>query len=220
MRFGRDLLRGLRSTGCGLTCAIALVLGSPAGADDWDDDEGLFAETGSYLSLGWTYAVEDIDSPIGDTDAGKGIQQVSHSSDAQGVNVIFGQRALEWFSVEVEYEFVDGFEIEDSDAAVEFDLDIHTVTMNAKVFPLHGLLNQVNEGRLQPHMVLGFGMMATKDFGIDAARAIVLRMGGGLDYFINPKWSVFGKASYVLPFGNLDGLRYVSTSLGVRYHLD
>ncbi len=86
MDLGRGLLRCL----CVLSCAVTLLVGVPAIADDWDDDEsGVFSETGNYLSMGWNYAVADEDGTIGDLGGRKGGQQVAGSIDeTEGLNII------------------------------------------------------------------------------------------------------------------------------------
>jgi hypothetical protein len=43
------------------------------------------------------------------------------------------------------------------------------------------------------------------------------RFGGGVDIYFNPNIAVVIDAGYVLPTGDLDGLDYVSFSVGFQY---
>ena len=101
-----------------------------------------------------------------------------------------------------------------------FRIQVHTFTMNTKAYPLYRWLKKFNEGRLQPNLIFGFGMMYSGDLDISAPRSFMLRMGGGFEYFVAPKWAGYFDATYVLPFGNLEGLEYTSLSFGLQYHFE
>ena len=198
--------------------ACLLLFGSPAGAQDWDD-EAEFTDLGGYISAGYSYAAENVKSRIGRNEGDKkGWQDVDGNvDDAMGVNLVFGYRSLEFFSVEAEYEFLDGFDFTNT-SGEDFEVQVHTAMVNSKLFLFHPWLKDFHKGRLQPSAHFGFGIMFADDLDISASRSFTIRAGGAIDYFVNYQWSVFAKTSYVIPFGNLQGLRYLSTTAGVSYH--
>lgn len=205
----------------GLIGVPALLFTPTASAQDWEDEEaGFFVEGGTYFSLGFSWVAQDLDNKIGQSSKDKGFHIVEdEAKNAEGINVVFGKRATENFAVELQFEYADGFHFFDADGDY-FELKVYTTTMNLKVLPFHDLLRGVNEGRIQPHLLGGFGLMATRDLDIDTGAAIAFRAGGGLDYFINEKWALNLKSSYVYPFGLLKGLRFVSSSIGFSYQLE
>jgi opacity protein-like surface antigen len=218
--------RGSRSislllVGLGVVSILALLVSPCAFADEWDDEEGGFVfEGASYISLGFSYVEEEVTRQIGQSSTDKGFHIVdAEVKNAEGINAIFGRRALEYLAVELQFEYVDGFHFFDTDGDY-FELKVYTTTLNAKVFPLHDLLRNVNEGRIQPHLLGGFGIMATNDLDIDTGAAMAFRAGGGVDYFINENWALTLKSSYVYPFGQLKGLRFITSSIGFSYQLE
>jgi len=201
--------------------ALALLCSPTAFADDWDDEEGGFVvEGGTYFSISFNYVAEDLERKIGQSSKNKGFHIVDDGvKNAEGINAIFGKRAIEYVAVELQFEYADGFHFFDTDGDY-FELKVYTTTMNAKVFPFQKLLRGVNEGRIQPHLLGGFGFMATKDLDIDTGAAMAFRAGGGLDYFINEKWALSLRSSYVYPVGLLKGLRFITSSIGFSYQLE
>ncbi len=205
----------------GLLIALTLFFSPTVFADDWDDEEsGFFVEGGTYFSIGFSYIEEDLERKIGQSSKNKGFHIVeAEVKNAEGINAVFGKRPIEYFAVELQFEYADGFHFFDTNGDY-FELKVYTTTMNAKVFPFHKLLRKVNEGRIQPHLLGGFGLMVTRDLDIDTGAAMAFRAGGGLDYFINEKWALNLKSSYVYPFGLLSGLRFVTSSIGFSYQLE
>lgn len=217
----RNAVGSVRVLAPALTLALTLLVSPMAIADDWDDDEGgFYFEGGTYFSLGFNWVAEDLDDTIGKPSKNKGSHVVEDDvKNAEGINAVFGKRAIEYLAVELQFEYADGFQFTDEDGD-DFDLKVYTTTMNAKVFPFHNLLRGVNEGRIQPHLLGGFGIMVTKDLDIDTGAAMTFRAGAGLDYFINDKWAFNVKTSYVHPVGLLDGLSFITTSVGFSYQLE
>lgn len=243
IREPRKLLRALvhscaRASGLGSGCganrhriridgfaAISLALcfsflPMTASSDDWDDEQLFYVEGGTYFSVGFSYLAEVFSNKIGESDTDKGFHRVDGNvRGAEGINAVFGKRAFEYIAVELQFEFSDGFQFDDEDGD-HFDLKVYTTTFNSKVYPLHWLLKSVNEGRIQPHLIGGIGLMVNHDLDIDTGASAAVRGGAGIDYFFNPKWAINLKSSYVHPFGQLKGLRYVTTSLGLTYQLE
>ncbi len=217
MILGRHRLR----SALWLACVLAVLVSPTAFADDWDDEEDPFYfEGGTYFSVGYSYVAEDVGGKIGQSSKGKGFHRVDGNvKDAEGINAVFGKRAWEYLGFEAQFEYSDGFDLLDTDGE-HFGLKVYTTTLNAKIYPFYSLLRGVNEGRIQPHLIAGVGLMVTHDLEIDTGASAALRAGGGLDYFINEKWAVNLKTSYVYPFGVLKGLRFVTSSIGLSYQLE
>jgi opacity protein-like surface antigen len=47
--------------------------------------------------------------------------------------------------------------------------------------------------------------------------AFAMKLGGGTDVYITDDWAITLDASYVMPFGNLEDLRYVNFAWGARF---
>ena len=62
--------------------------------------------------------------------------------------------------------------------------------------------------------------MVTRDLDIDTGASAAVRVGGGLDYYFSERWAINLQSTYMLPFGQLKGLRYITTSLGLSYRLE
>ena len=45
-----------------------------------------------------------------------------------------------------------------------------------------------------------------------------MKFGGGLDYYVTRDWALVLDAAYVLPFGDLEDLRYISFNWGFRFN--
>lgn len=216
----RSHRRGLGAL-VGLAALIALLIPPTTARAQWDDDEGgFFFEGGTYFYVGFSYVEEEVQRRIGERGTGKGFHVVEDEvKNAEGLNAVLGKRPWEYLAIEVQVEYADGFHFFDEDGDY-FELKVYTGSLNAKVFPLHDFLTGFNEGRLQPHLLGGIGVMATNDLDIDTGASLMFRMGGGFDYFINESWALNLKSSYVLPVGQLRGLRYITSSIGLSYQLE
>ncbi len=200
---------------------LAIPLAAPTASAQWDDDEdGFFFEGGTYFYVGFSLLAEDAKGTIGQRSTDKGFHVVDGGvKNAEGVNAVFGKRPWEYLAIEAQFEYADGFHFTDTDGD-DFELKLYTGSFNAKIFPLHAVLRKFNEGRLQPHLLGGFGIMTTQDLDIDTGASMMFRAGGGLDYFINESWAFNLKSSYVVPIGQLKGLRYITSSIGLSYQLE
>ena len=201
-------------------CWAAVLLPAPAAAQ-WDDaGDGYFFEGGTYFSVGYSLIDEEVAHMIGQRSSDKGFHVVdSDVKNAEGISAVFGKRPWEYLAIEMQFEYADGFQFFDTDGD-HFDLKVYTATLNAKIFPLHDWLASFNEGRLQPHLLGGLGLMVSHDLDIDTGASLAFRMGGGLDYFINNRWAFNVKSTYMLPVGLLKGLRYITTTVGFSYQLE
>jgi opacity protein-like surface antigen len=208
-----------------LTAGLAGWFPPAASASDWDDDDApsFFFEGSTYFSLGYSLVNEDFEDKLGQKSKGKGFHRIANGvGNAKGVNVVFGKRIWKYLALESQFEYTDGFseKKKPGDPVEGFQLSVYTVTLNTKIFPLHDILNSFNEGRLQPHVVTGMGLMVTKDLDIDTGASIAFRLGIGVDYFVYDRWAVNLRSAYVVPVGQLRGLQFVTTSVGLSYQLE
>jgi hypothetical protein len=222
----RHRLRRTRPLSCVLTMMLSMLFvmlfSTPVVADDWEDEDGVsfFFEGSSYVSAGYNYVVDDFPSKIGTGKTGKGTYTIdSNVKTAEGFNLIFGKRVWKYLAVETQFEYANGF-FDSSAIKGDNELEVYTTTLNAKTFPLHDFLNGFNEGRLQPHLLIGTGFMATKNLDIKTSAAMAFRFGGGIDYFVYDRWAVHLKTAYVLPVRLLKGLRFTTTSIGLTFQLE
>ena len=147
-----------------------------------------------------------------------------------------GYRIDSIFAVELEGNFLSGWDTDNTEIpgidATDFTLDGGTATINVLAyFPI---------GRFQPHLLIGLGGMWAQlrtSNSVDEICGIgeywfcqsvysqlghsvsfVMKFGGGLDYYVTRDWALVLDAAYVLPFGNLDDLRYTSFNWGFRFN--
>ncbi|MEE8580490.1 MAG: porin family protein [Myxococcota bacterium] len=172
--------------------------------------EGDYARSGAYLGLAQSLAVDHFSNTGG------------FSYDpSYGVNTRVGYRGHPHFSVELEGEWLSGF-----DGSIpgggDFDLEAWAITTNLKVYPW--------TGRLQPFLLAGVGIMeaqakprpANPDFGVgtdasDEERDLATRFGAGVEYYLTEHFVLAAHLTYLVPFGGLDDFVYLSIGWGAQY---
>lgn len=160
-----------------------------------------YARLGPYAGIGFIGAIEVFPgAPSGLID------------NSVGVNVEGGFRLHPNFAAEIDYEFVEGFNIEGTSAEIE----IWVLTVNAKAI--------LATGQLQPYLLVGLGVM-NADLEVDGVSVLdeegedfVVRFGAGLDFFISRHVGLYGEFGYVVPTDSVDNLDYLSLGIGARYH--
>jgi opacity protein-like surface antigen len=203
----------------GILCsAIAL-------SDDEEIDPEDFARRGWQIGVAGTYAFETFEN-----DAEKKFKSdfrlpaTASVDNSFGFNGRVGYRCHERFSAEVHVEWLDGFDVEASSAGfgdiADYKAEPIVVTANAKGYLL--------TGRYQPFLLVGGGVM-TADLNLEdnyslfpisrteSETAFTMRFGGGIDLYATKNAVVSLDATYVLPFGNLDDLDYISVGWGFQY---
>jgi hypothetical protein len=192
-----------------LLLALAIPSSAFAEASEGSTNED-YARPGFYLGLSGVGAIETFDNEL---------DNVSLSSGG-GFNVRGGYRVNEFLAVEAQVEYVAGFE----DSFFLFDdgkvkYSAVSMTGNAKFYPL--------QGRFQPFLGVGLGFingqldLFSSD---DDTTAGVVRLGGGLDFYLTESWVISSEVDWVKPFaGNkvfgakLEDFSYVTIGGGVSY---
>ena len=181
-----------------------------------------FSAPGYYVGMAWTFAaIQNFEGEIGDHGSSAGSYKDVSSDRGQDLGIGFqfrlGARSIDWLGYELEFEMVDEFRFDSRD---ESDVEplLFATSVNAKIFALHPIMSRVLEGRIQPYLMAGMGMLAAKDTKLSTPLALMGRFGAGVDFFMSETVSLNIDGSYVMPTGNLDGFDYYSFALGLRYH--
>jgi opacity protein-like surface antigen len=94
--------------------------------------------------------------------------------------------------------------------------------VNAWSFMVNGK-GYILTGKIQPFLSVGMGMImvdVNDRGGLDLRNddtGFALRMGGGFDFYITPKWLIELDLSYVLPTAGTAPFDYISAGVGVGY---
>jgi opacity protein-like surface antigen len=217
--------------GAAAAALVSIVCSSVAITADDEVDEDDFARRGWLVGVGGSYAFEsfeddaeadfqrDLPPPPGDAPVALSVD------NSFGFNGRVGYRCHRYFSAEVEVEWLDGFSADLTEtgfpqlAKVGFEPVV--VTANAKGY--------LPFGRYQPFLLVGAGVM-TADIklrdpvgltgtGVESTSAneFAWRFGGGIDFYATEHVVVSVGADYVLPFGELDALDYITVTWGLQY---
>lgn len=233
----RNVLRHFVVLAAGL-----LMLAPAAFGEEADDDP--FDRPGFYVGVGGSYQFnvfqDDIEDVLQDELEGSFLEGADFSiDDSGGINARVGYRAASFFAIELEYEWIDKYDIEGSLAGESgnlYGIEGHTLTANTKWF--------IPFWRIQPYLLLGGGVaIAEVDRGnlydiqivADELRAqgidiksgtktnAAARAGLGLDLYITKHIVATTEATVVLTtlkepdVGDVDDLNYMSFSAGLQY---
>jgi opacity protein-like surface antigen len=160
---------------------------------DVEEDVGEgYARDGWYLGLGGTAAIEDMGSSMA-------------AQNGWGGSARAGYRCHPNVSVEGQAEGFT-FDLDVDDPNYGFNVTGFDVTANGKLYlPLLG-------ERLQPFFLSGFGALHD---GEDTD--IVMRLGGGVDYYLTQNIAVSLDMSYMSPHGQVSDLNFWSMGFGLQY---
>jgi opacity protein-like surface antigen len=176
--------------------ALVVMIGAAGQAQAQED----FSRPGFYVGTGLALGVEAWD------DNGLLAMEVPI-----GVDTWLGYRATPNLAVEVEIEYLNGFDplVDPMDESQErISMDALTATGNLKAY--------LPVDRFQPFVLVGIGM-TTYWISSFSETAFSMRFGGGADYYLTENIALGMKATFVLMTGNLDGADYVSFTWGAQY---
>lgn len=179
-----------------------------------------YAQPGWYVSVGGTF-----DAHLFDSDINKISDGDVTLDNAWGMDFKVGRRFNKWFSLEGEYEFVNGFDLK-FDGIKILSIQANTITGNAKFhWPIQ---------RFIPYVTIGLGgtWYNIKDevglgIGFDSDLALAGRAGGGIDIFINENWVINTSYTVVLTTfdltnpakpENISEVHYGAFQIGVGYY--
>jgi len=240
--------------------AAGLTLSAPAAlAQEWEweadeRDRELAAETavdddpydrpGFYAGISAIYTYNFFDQEIEDfLEDELGEQGSVDIDDSGGLGARVGYRAASWFAAEVQYEWIETYDVDVSGNVGPggsniggrlYDIEGHTLTLNTKwIVPFW---------RIQPYLLIGAGYSfydvgrgplaapleaADNDIEIDGGKqdAFAGRAGLGLDLYLTQHIVVMAEATAMVTTedfetpseGAIDDLYYVSFSAGLQY---
>jgi len=241
---GRERRRrvlGILRTAAMLVASLILMLSGAAGAET-NSDSDPFDRPGFYIGGGGTYQFNAFSSRIEDViddavnDATGGSNASFNLEESGGLNALIGYRVWSWFAVELQYEWVDEYDIEGSvDLLVPipgtlYSIEGHALTLNTKwIIPFW---------RVQPYLLIGGGM-AISEVSTGDLSAVVSTFGGeindgtnikpaaraglGLDLHITQHIVLNAQVSAVVTtlkspeIGDVDDLNYMSFAAGLEY---
>lgn len=149
-----------------------------------------FSEPGFYVGGSLTGAMENFDNSVSKEDATTG-----------GVALKGGYRIIPWLSAELDYEYLDEFDIKTT------KIEMQTLTLQGKFNPL--------AGRFQPYGMVGLGYgWADAQHGGSESDAL-WRAGLGIDVYIIQMLAIFGEIAYTAPQGDLEDFPYATANIGV-----
>lgn len=168
-----------------------------------------YTRSGLYVIAAGVFAVENFDT-------GGNVRK----DDTFGADVRIGYRAHRHLAAELNYQYLDQFDLKKG--AARTDLRMHAVTLNAKVFPAELLFPKW--GRIQPYGLAGLGLaIADADtrngvFSVDGTEVeFLLRFGGGIDVYLTEHISLIGELGYAIPTGDLDDEEFAPFLVGAMY---
>lgn len=181
---------------------------------------GEFSRSGFYVGAGGLYTQNGlIEDQLADLiPIGIGVD------DSWGVSGQLGYRAFSFLAAELEYDYVDGYNISAFGTDL-LELRGHLLTGNVKwIMPFW---------RIQPYLLGGIGFMHWDlgdklGLGIDEVSTdFAVRTGGGLDFHLTSQISLNVSAEFVwtdteiaspIPGSNtVDYLAYITVGAGVQY---
>jgi hypothetical protein len=144
-----------------LTAAVGLAQPEVARAEP-SVDQDPFDRPGFYTGIGGSYQYNVFNSRIEDViedevdDALPGANSSFDLDDSGGLNALLGYRVASWFALELQYEWVDEYDIKGSTeipvpaSGDLYSIEGHTLTANTKwIIPFW---------RIQPYLLLGGGV--------------------------------------------------------------
>jgi len=241
---GREIQRSFANVLCSAAMlAVGLLWMLPESAlAEKQSDPDAFDRPGFYMGGGGTYQFNAFSGRIKDViqdavdDAIPGANADFDLDDSGGLNALLGYRVWSWFALELQYEWVDEYDIDgsiDSPFPISgklYSIEGHTLTASSKwIIPFW---------RIQPYFLIGGGMAISEVSKGDLAAALTAlggdiddgtnikpaaRAGLGLDIYLTKQIVVNAQASAVLTtlknpdIGDVEDLNYMSFTAGLQY---
>jgi len=245
----RNVFRRFVVLGAGL---LIFTLPSAALAEELEPaDDDPFDRPGFYIGVGGSYqlnafedtlddefadAIED-DLPVGVTNPGLDLE------DSGGLNALVGYRLASFFAIELEYEWIDEYDI-------TFEADVLGIGQSVKGYSIEGHTLTANTKwivpfwRIQPYFLLGGGLsvsdvtrgaafddptlgpiLASAGIDVDDGThtAAAGRAGLGIDLYLTQSILVNAEAGLVVTtlkepdINDIDDLNYMTFSAGLQY---
>ena len=177
----------------------------------------IYGTKGFYAILAGTYAAEDLSETKKDIEAQLPLREDVDFSNSLGFNARAGYRWHPNLAGELQFEWIDEFELENTGQAEGSVESLWSLTANAKAF--------LSTGRFEPFAVVGMGYYSVGDSSVEGAAtekvpdngAFGVRGGGGIEIYLTENLALNTEATYNFGTADLDDLRYLSFSWGVLF---
>lgn len=204
-RTRRRLTGWVRGTFLVLVAVLASTVRLPGAAAQEAPPAEDYARDGAFAGLGFSAFVSGFQDELLPLEFG----------DSLGFNARGGYRFAPWFAAEGVVEYANKFGADQPGATAE--IEALTTTVNAKfILPLE---------RLQPYLSVGTGLLRVSSVGTgfasevgDLDLGLAGRIGGGLDFYLTPHWSVYVDNAWTMATKKTPGVYYYSLGLGGRYN--
>ncbi len=149
--------------------------------------------------------------------ANEGRPMVSVGVAASGYTLGYGDRRIIGFSAWIDADTIRRFGFETEVRRLEYR---QTANVHAETY-LTGVRYHLNYGRMQPY-VKALGGVGHFNFSYNYAKGtyLVVAGGGGMDYYLNRRWTVRGDFEYQqwpqFTYGSMNSL---GANVGVRYRV-
>jgi opacity protein-like surface antigen len=182
--------------------ALAMLLSASPGHAEEDGAEPDFNRTGFYVGGGVAYATDLYEDEIEDAlNTGFNV----NIEDTFGVDARLGARFLRFLALELQYEWLDEYDIKVANAGGKSKVDTQTVTANLKIY--------IPIKRFQPYVLGGIGFQryeidnnyfnGTVRFKQDDYD-LAGRVGLGFDIYLTEHLVFYGEGSAVLSDAKLN----------------
>ena len=207
--------------------AMFLVAGSALAGDG---ESSPFGHPGFYIGAGGVYASDLFEGEIEDiVEDSFGVPVNVDVEESWGANGRIGYRLGSWIAAEIQYEWIDPFDVDLSAVGLPdgaASLEAQTVTLNGRLIaPIW---------RTQPYLLVGIGgaFYDVKDNiagnilgGSSNRTGVAGRTGGGFDVYLTNSLVFNAEAAVLLTTedfntpaaGDVDDPYYLSVDVGFRY---
>ena len=174
-----------------LVASLVIVVAHGAARAVEPEPKPDYGRTGIYVGVAGTYAnprVDDVDYSL-------------------GVNARVGYRVIPRLGLEVQAEWAEGFQENFTGFGIEAQTWV--VTANARAY--------FTEARIQPYLLVGFGLLTAEALDIIRETGFAARLGGGVDIGVTDRIAVVLEGTYVAATGSVGDLDYGSVVWGLQY---
>jgi opacity protein-like surface antigen len=209
---------------------LTLVFAAAASAQEAAPGASSFTRSDYYLGGNGLYASDIFEDEVEDVvEDAFGLPVSVDIEESWGANGRLGYRLGDWFAAEIQYEWVDEFDVDLSSLGLPIghaSIESQAVTLNGRVIaPIW---------RTQPYLLVGVGG-ALYEFedntlgnllgGSDDEAGFSGRAAGGVDLHLSEHLVLNAEATVLMTtndfkapgIGNLDDLYYVAGTVGLRY---
>jgi hypothetical protein len=172
----------------------------------------LSGSKGLYAGIGGSVALENFDMRF------TGEHQTLGAGESWGVNGKVGYHLSNWFSLELDFNYL--FEFESEERVIVSGIPVDSETQ-LRIFTIMPVLKAcTGHEPVNPFFAVGLGYMDVAFTSSDSYNKsdIAAKVGLGIDFLASNNLSIGIEADYVFGMGDLDDIAYWNFTLGVCYY--